>query len=329
MCSAAVRREWINSVSGGGQSCKKTVGWAVRRSDALKLVLVSFLWGGQFVAARVAAAEASPFTASFLRFAFATVALVILHIIRDRRFHRLTWRQWGWLALLGLSGVFLYNLFFFSALAIAPAGRSSVIVAMTPTVVSVASIVLFKDRFSILRILGLLVALFGVSWAISGGNLPSLLRGEIGRGDLYIFGAMLSWATFSVIGKIILKQLSPRLAITYACLIGTAALAVPAVIEGGLSGIGRYSPAMWMSLAYLGLMGTVLAFILYYQSIKSIGPSKTAIFINLVPIWAMILGTMVLGEKVTLSLILGAGMVIVGVFLTNRNKKSTENEELK
>jgi drug/metabolite transporter (DMT)-like permease len=291
----------------------------VKKSDALKLVLVSFLWGGQFVAARIAAAQAPPFTASFLRFVFGTTALLILHLIRERRFSRLTLRQWAWLTLLGLSGVFLYNLFFFSALAIAPAGRSSVVVAMTPTVVSVASIIFFKDRFSLLRILGLMVALFGVSWAISGGDPASLLRGEIGRGDLYIFGAMLSWATFSVVGKIIIRELSPRLAITYACLIGTAALAIPAVLEGGLVGVPRYSLEMWLSLAYLGLMGTVLAFILYYQGIKSIGPSKTAIFINLVPIWAMALSTIVLGEKITLPLVLGAAMVIGGVFLTSRS----------
>ncbi len=207
----------------------------MKRSDALKLVLVSFLWGGQFVAARITAMEAPPFTASFLRFVFATAALLVLHLTREKRFIRLTMRQWTWLTLLGLSGVFLYNLFFFSALAIAPAGRSSVVVAMTPTVVSVASIIFFKDRFSLLRILGLMVALFGVSWAISGGDPASLLRGEIGRGDLYIFGAMLSWATFSVVGKIIFKELAPRLAITYACLIGTAALAIPAVLEGGLA----------------------------------------------------------------------------------------------
>ncbi|MEE8589700.1 MAG: DMT family transporter [Spirochaetia bacterium] len=291
----------------------------MRKSDALKLILVSFLWGGQFVAARIAAAEAPPFTASFLRYFFATVTLLIVHLVRERRFCRLSWRQWGWLTLLGLSGVFLYNLFFFSALSIAPAGRSSVVVAMTPAVVSVSSIFLFRERFSLLRILGLVVALFGVSWAISGGDLPSLLRGEIGRGDLYIFGAMLSWATFSVAGKIILKELSPRLAITYACFIGTIALLVTALLEGGLIGIPHYSFAMWLSLLYLGLMGTVLAFILYYQGIKSIGPSKTAIFVNFVPIWAMILGAIILGEAITLALILGAAMVIGGVFLTSRS----------
>jgi drug/metabolite transporter (DMT)-like permease len=291
----------------------------VKKADALKLILVSLLWGGQFVAARIVAVEAPPFTASFLRFVFATAALLVLHLILERRFIRLTIRQWAWLTLLGLSGVFLYNLLFFSALAISPAGRSSVVVAMTPTVVSVASIVFFRDRFSPLRIVGLMVALFGVSWAISGGNPASLLRGEIGRGDLYIFAAMLSWATFSVVGKIILKELAPRLAITYACLIGTVALAVPAVLEGGLTGVTRYSLEMWLSLAYLGLIGTVLAFILYYQGIKSIGPAKTAIFINLVPIWAMILSTVVLGERITLPLVLGAAMVIGGVFLTSRS----------
>jgi drug/metabolite transporter (DMT)-like permease len=290
----------------------------VKKSDALKLVLMSLLWGGQFIAARIAAREAPPFTASFLRYGFASITLLGIHLIVERRFSRLTPRQWAWLALLGLSGVFLFNLFFFSAMAIAPAGRSSVVMAITPTVVSVASIVFFKDRFSVLRVLGLLVALLGVSWAISGGNLSSLLRGEIGRGDLYIFGGMLSLAAFSIIGKIVLRELAPRLAITYAFLIGTAVLAVPTVLQGGLAGILRYSLGVWLSLAYLGLMGSVVAFILYYQGIQSIGPSKTAIFINLVPIWAMVLSTVILKETITAPLVIGAAMVIGGVFLTSR-----------
>jgi len=63
----------------------------------------------------------------------------------------------------------------------------------------------------------------------------------------------------------------------------------------------------------------VLAFILYYQGIKAIGPAKTTIFINLVPIWTMILSTFVLGERITLPLVLGASMVIGGVFLTSRS----------
>jgi drug/metabolite transporter (DMT)-like permease len=292
----------------------------VKRSDALKLVVMSLLWGGQFVAARVASEEAAPLTASFLRYGFASVALLGAHLIVERRFLRLTFRQWVWLTLLGLSGVFLFNLFFFSAISISPTGRSSVVMAMTPTVVSVASIVLFKERFSILRILGLMVALLGVSWVISGGEPARLLRGEIGRGDLYIFGAMLSLAAFSVMGKIVLKSMAPRLAITYAFLIGTAALAIPTVMGSGLIGILRYSLAVWLSLAYLGLMGSVVAFILYYQGIRTIGPSRTAIFINLVPVWAVVLGTLFLGEKITLPLVIGAVAVIGGVFLTNRSK---------
>jgi drug/metabolite transporter (DMT)-like permease len=226
----------------------------VKRSNALKLVVMSLLSGGQFVAARIAGEEAPPFTASFLRYVFASIALLGVHLIVERRFSRLTFRQWVWLTLLGLSGVFLFNLFFFSAISISPTGRSSV-----------ASIILFKERFSILRILGLMVALLGVSWVISGGEPARLLRGEIGRGDLYIFGAMLS-------------------------------------------------------LAYLGLMGSVVAFILYYQGIRSIGPSRTAIFINLVPVWAVVLGTLFLGERITLPLVIGAVAVIGGVFLTARSK---------
>ncbi len=292
--------------------------WVVEKSDVLKLTLVSILWGGQFIAARIATSEALPFTAACLRFSIATIALLVIHLLREKRFVRLSLGQWGWIVLLGISGVFLFNFLFFSALAIAPAGRSSVVVAMTPAMVSVSSIFLFRERFSPLRIVGLLIALFGVSWAISGGNPLQLLRGGIGRGDLYLFAATLCWATFSLSGKVILKRLSPRVAITYACLVGTAALLVSAGIEGGLHHVPQFSARVWLSLLYLGLFGTALGFVLYYDGIGKIGPSKTTIFINLVPIWAMVFAAVILGENITLALVLGAAMVIGGVFLTSR-----------
>jgi drug/metabolite transporter (DMT)-like permease len=290
----------------------------VRLSDALKLVLVALLWGIQFIVARYTAQGVSPFTASFLRFVVATVLLLAIHLFRDRRPFRLSTRQWVWLALLGVTGVFLYNFFFFSGLRIAPAGRSSVIVAVNPALVAVFAALLFRERLTALRLLGAALALFGVAWAISGGRPGSLFRGAVGWGDLYLLGAVLCWATYSLAGKQVMKELSPRLATTYACLIGTAALAVPAALEGGLKGAAHLGLSMWLSFLYLGVLGTVLAFILYYDGIRRVGPARAAVFLNLVPVFAMVLSVPILGERLTPALLAGATMVIGGVFLTSR-----------
>jgi drug/metabolite transporter (DMT)-like permease len=79
-----------------------------------------------------------------------------------------------------------------------------------------------------------------------------------------------------------------------------------------------YSKMEWLSLLYLGIFGTVLGFVWYYEGIKAIGPMKASQFINFVPISAIVLAFLILGEPVTPSLLVGTILVCSGVYLTNR-----------
>jgi drug/metabolite transporter (DMT)-like permease len=78
-----------------------------------------------------------------------------------------------------------------------------------------------------------------------------------------------------------------------------------------------YAAADWASLAYLGVFGTALGFVWYYQGIERIGAARAGLFINFVPISAIILAALLLGEPITGSLIVGTAMVLGGVYLTN------------
>ena len=72
------------------------------------------------------------------------------------------------------------------------------------------------------------------------------------------------------------------------------------------------------AIVYLGAFGTVIAFIWYYQAVQAIGPARTAVFNNLVPVFAVTFGVLLLGEQLLSSMLVGGAMVIVGVMLTNR-----------
>ena len=86
--------------------------------------------------------------------------------------------------------------------------------------------------------------------------------------------------------------------------------------------VAAVSPTVWGNLAFLGVMATGLAFCWYYAAIKAIGASRAGVFINLVPVAAIGLGVLILGEKVTLSLAFGGAMVMTGVFMTNRPQRN-------
>jgi drug/metabolite transporter (DMT)-like permease len=87
--------------------------------------------------------------------------------------------------------------------------------------------------------------------------------------------------------------------------------------SGLVEAIGQYGATEWGSLFYLGFFGTVLGFFWYYQGIERIGPMRASVFINFVPISAILLSATLLGETITPSLLIGAALVIFGVYCTN------------
>jgi drug/metabolite transporter (DMT)-like permease len=283
----------------------------------LKLLLTAVFWGGTFIAGRAIAGSVEPFSAAFLRFAIASVLLILLTLRAEGRIPALRRGQILPLILAGMTGVFAYNALFFKGLQFVSASRASLIVAMNPVLITLAAAVFFGDRLNWIKVTGIVLSVFGAVIVISKGNPGEILRQGVGLGELLILGCVLSWVAFSLLGKMVVKGLSPLASISYSSAIGAAGLFLPACSEGMLKNMFSYSAVDWASISYLGIFGTVLGFVWYYEGIKAIGPAKAGQFINFVPISALLLAFLILGEPVTLSLLVGAAFVVSGVYLTN------------
>ena len=286
----------------------------------VKLLLTAIFWGGTFIAARVVAQNVGPFSASFLRFAIASIFLVFITIRMEGKIPRLKKHQILPVILLGLTGVFAYNVFFFSGLKTVTASRASIVIAMNPIFITIFAYTLFKEKLTRINVIGILLCVLGAIIVISKGNPVAMIQEGLGTGELYILGCVASWVLYSLIGKIAMKDMSPLAAVTYSCLVGDILLFLPACMEGMPGNIAVYSAVDWSGIFYLGFFGSVLGFTWYYQGIKKIGASKASVFINFVPISAVILACLILKEKLDLSLITGAIMVIGGAYLTNRKQ---------
>ena len=281
----------------------------------IKLLLTAFFWGGTFISGRMLAGTVTPFCAAFFRFLIATGCLYVIVIRRYGAIPRLEKRQILPVILLGLTGVFAYNVLFFNGLRLIPASRASIIIANNPIVISVLSALFFGEALSLIKVAGILISVSGAIIAISNADPISLFAGGIGQGDLFILGCVLSWSTYSLLGKRVIRDLSPLLATSHAAAIGVTGLFIPALMEGMPTFVGMYSLVDWSNLAYLGIFGTVIGFVWYYDGIRRIGPSRASLFINFVPISAILLAHVILGEPLTPSLLVGAIMVIAGVSL--------------
>jgi len=284
----------------------------------LKLVACMAIWGGTWVSGRIVAGAMPPFSAAFLRFLIASAFLVFLTMRVEKRLPSLRREHLLQAILLGLTGVFAYNAFFFSGLQTVPAGKASLIIASTPAVMAVISALLLSERLGFTRAVGIPLSLAGVLLVISRGDPASLLAGGLGRGELYIVGCVAAWSAYSLLGKQAMAAMSPLNAVTWACVLGCLMLLPPALAEGLAEQVGRMDLVVWINLAFLGVMATGLSFAWYYEGIRAIGASRAGVFINLVPVTAIGLGVLVLGEAVTWYLAAGGAMVLAGVWLTNR-----------
>ncbi len=284
----------------------------------VKLMLTAIFWGGTFIAGRVVAKDVGPFSASFFRFAIASSFLILIIWRIDGRLLLPKKRQMVPVILLGLTGVFTYNVFFFKGLKLINAGRASIIIANNPIFIAILSAYFFKEKLNLIKAVGIIISVTGAIIVISKGNLNEIVQGNIGRGEIYIFFCVLSWVVYSLIGKVVMADMSPISSVFYSCVIGTFFLFFPACFEGILNNFYHYPIMAWLGIFYLGIFGTVVGFVWYYEGIKMIGPTKASLFINFVPVSAVILAFMILDEPITLSLFIGTILVCAGVYLTNK-----------
>ncbi len=296
----------------------------------LKLIAVPILWGGTFIAGRVASAELPPLGSGFLRFVFASLTLLFAVGIFEKLtpFGKLNWRQWLGTALLGATGIFVYNLCFFSALAIISASRTSLFVALNPVMTTVLAYLVLREPVTKMKALGIGVALIGVWIVVTRGDLSQLMAG-FGRGELFMLCAVFSWAVYTLINRWLLQakaqRSNPLSVLQMVCLaacwgaifLGLAcAFQHPEIFT--FNRLSSISTKTWVSLAFLGILGTAVAFVWYAQGLSKLGAARTVIFNNLVPVFGVLLGWLILKEPLSLSLLIGGAMAVTGVFLVNR-----------
>ncbi len=287
----------------------------------LRLICVPVLWGGTFIAGRVISAHLPPATAGFIRFVFATLALLAaLHFTEGlRAITRITRRQLLGTMALGATGIFIYNLLFFTALSVLPAGRTSLIIALNPVVTLLIAAALLGDRLSATRWVGVALALLGVWVVVTRGDLSQIAQ-SLGKGELSMFGAVCAWAVYTLLGRKLLQGLSPVLATLWAAIWGTLFLGLLALRDIPHVHAASFTPEVWAGLVFLGVFGTAVAFVWYYEGIRQLGAARTVVFNNLVPIFGVLLGWLILGEALSVSLLVGGVMAVGGVFLVNRVK---------
>jgi drug/metabolite transporter (DMT)-like permease len=278
----------------------------------------AFFWGANFVLAGPVLVDLSPLWAAALRFVLGALLMFGIARWRGENLGGLA-RTHAWVYLLiGAIGIGAFNLLFFSALQHTSAVNAALIMATNPLLTTLLAAAMLGERVNSRQMASIPLALLGVMVVVSGGKLHRLIAVHDLRGDLLMLGANFAWAFYNVLGRRYLPKAS---AIANTSLLMTAG-AVLLVIAAVSSGSIPHLPGLKASLA-LGMMvvgGTILAYLFWAIGIARLGASHTALFLNLVPVFAMLLG-IISGVLPTMPQIIGGMLVISGISLSMLPKR--------
>jgi drug/metabolite transporter (DMT)-like permease len=286
----------------------------------LKLVLMAVFWSGVFPAVNIVLQSMGIFTSVFLRFACAALVLLALLLARDRRLPRLSPRESVLVVGLGLLGIALYNTLFTAGLAMVEASRAALIVPSNPAFTALFAALILRERLGRTRAIGVLLCVLGALWVLCRGDPLSFARLELGAGELVLLACVFIWSAYTLLGRVALSTLSPLALTALVMAAGAVPLALPAALEE--APLAQATWQAWTAFAYLVVFGTVIPFLWFYEGVKALGAARAAQFINLVPPLALAESVLILGEPLSAALLVGAGLVVAGLYLINRRRRS-------
>ena len=294
----------------------------MRAKDWLVFIVLGVLWGSSFLWIKIAIQDISPLLLVTLRLSFAIITLTIAAIIA-----RPLWPQnkrlWLTLVFFGLINTAIPYFLISWGEQYIDSAVAAILNSSTPLfAMIIAHIFLDDDRITLPRLTGLLIGFVGIVIIVSrdlgqnesGSQYTKLLL----LGQAAVLLASLLYAGSAVFAKRNLKGLSPVVQ-GLVPIVGASTilwLLVP-IVENPVS--LPELPITWIAIAWLGLLGTGFAMILYFYLIQSVGPTRTTLVTYIFPLVGLVLGVIVLGETLDWRLAVGAALIIVSVVVVNQS----------
>ena len=286
------------------------------RRDLIIFITLSFMWSISFVFYRIGVPEFGSLAFASLRVIFAGLIMVIFLIVspKDRAGIRARWKI---LTIVGLfSAAIPFILFSFSAQTV-NAGVLAVMNAAVPMMSGFIASVFFNEKLAKKQILGLIIGVIGVVILMSES-----LFSEQGVGDLsskllpmgYALLGAVGYAVGANITRNYLEDISP-VAITAGSLIIASLVMLPIAVYNFPYG-ASISIKAWVSVICIGVFSTAIALVFMNQLIKSIGPMRATSITLVIPIFAIILGYLLLGEALDIGAIIGSVVILIGTYLS-------------
>jgi len=288
----------------------------------LALITAATVWGGSVVFQKFALGSFSAVEISVLRGVGALLILIPLWWWQEGGSVRFQAHDIGLFAALSL-GVLGNHLLTLFGLRYISAGAAGIIIGASPVITAFLSSILIRDvPFSAVAV-GCVLSFAGVA-LVAGADTGNVGESPWLGGILVILG-LVSWALYTIGGRRTMDRFSP-LTVNWTTLAFSILPQIPLLWwdqKAITAGFASVPGSGWLALAYLILFATALGQQAWLYGVKGIGPSRAGVFVNLIPVSALILSALILGEPVGARKLVGITLILTGVWLVNRQSQKT------
>ncbi|MFB0544803.1 MAG: DMT family transporter [Asgard group archaeon] len=277
-----------------------------------------------WVVIKIGLNELPPVTFAAFRFIIAT-SLMLLFLGVKRQFSALKVfkkKDWGVLLIMGFVGVFACYVFTFTALTLTTASEGGILINMDAVLIAVFSIVFLKEKITSLKVIGFSSAVLGMTLIVTGGQFTlGVLTSARILGDFLILASSVCWAAYSMIGKKLADtdRSSPLHVTALGYAFGAPMLFLYALFKENIAVVTSVSMVSWICIAYLGIANSIATLLWFICLKKTEDASRVSVFFLLLPICVPILAFFILNEIITLFTIVGALLIILGIYFVERH----------
>jgi drug/metabolite transporter (DMT)-like permease len=281
----------------------------------LGMLFTAFIWGANFTVVKQALTEVSPLAFVALRFLIAALCLLAILLLSGENL-RVAREDVAAIILLSLIGHVGYQALFITGIALTTASNSSLLLSTTPLFVALLSIALRTERITPAIGAGIFLSFAGIALIVGMGSGDLSANIDTLPGNLLTLGAAICWTLNTLISKPLLNRYSPLKLTTVTIMIATPCLFVLGsadLLHQQWAGVSAHG---WLGVIFSALFANGVAYVLWNLSVQKTGSTRTAVFSNLVPVIAITVSWLYLGETLGVWQALGAIVTLTGVTLT-------------
>jgi drug/metabolite transporter (DMT)-like permease len=274
------------------------------------LILLGVIWGGSFFLARIAVAEIAPLTLVLLRVGIAAIALHVYLLARGQSFAPAL-PHWPLFLALGITNnVIPFSLIFFGQTVLG-AGVAAVLNATTPFwTIILANALTNDEKISLNKVLGVLLGIAGTAVMIGPGLIAGL--GGPAWAKFALIGAALSYAVALLVARR-LRSLPPSIVATGQLTVSTVIMLPVILVMGGLGALASTSAGVWAAVLGIALVSSAFGYLLYFTLVTRAGATNASLVTLIVPMSAILLGTLFLDERLELFEVGGMALIAIGL----------------